>query len=90
MQDLSSLTRMESLPSAVEAQNLNHWAAREVPGFLYFDIKDIQVPRLASSSPLNYPERRITFVLVVPVTQCSPHLFSGQWDSEQPCGSCLS
>ena len=78
MHDLSSLTRVESLPPAVEAQNLNHWTAREVPGFLYFDIKNVEVPRLASSSPLNYLERRVMFVSVVPVTQCYPHLFSGQ------------
>ena len=31
MWDLSSLTRDEPAPPAVEAQSLNHWTAREVP-----------------------------------------------------------
>ena len=30
LQDLSSTTRMEPSPPAVEAQSLNHWTAREV------------------------------------------------------------
>ena len=31
MQDLSSPTRVGTVPSAVEAQGLNHWTTREVP-----------------------------------------------------------
>ena len=31
MCDLSSLTGIEPVPPAVEAQGLNHWTAREVP-----------------------------------------------------------
>ena len=30
-QDLNSLTRMEPIPPALEAQSLNHWTARKVP-----------------------------------------------------------
>ena len=31
MWDLSALTRVESVPTASEAQSLNHWTSREVP-----------------------------------------------------------
>ena len=30
--DLSSLTRDQTMPPAMEARNLNHWTYREVPG----------------------------------------------------------
>ena len=36
MWDLSSLLGTEPMSPAVEAQNLNHWTAREVPRFLLF------------------------------------------------------
>ena len=36
MWDLSSLPGTEPMSPAVEAQNLNHWTAREVPRFLLF------------------------------------------------------
>ena len=36
MWDLSSLPGIEPVSPAVEAQNLNHWTAQEVPCFLLF------------------------------------------------------
>ena len=38
MWDLSSLPGIEPVSPAVEAQNLNHWTAREVPCFAFLRI----------------------------------------------------
>ena len=35
MQDLSSLTETEPVPSAMGARSLNHWTAREIPYQMY-------------------------------------------------------
>ena len=46
MQDLSLLTRDQTMPPAVEAQSINHWAAREIPAppFIFFFLaKELQV-----------------------------------------------
>ena len=43
MRDLSSLTREEPVPPAVEAHSLNHWTAREVPRLTQFLSEDILV-----------------------------------------------
>ena len=39
MWDLSSLPGIEPMSPAVEAQNLNHWTACEVPCFLLFSLE---------------------------------------------------
>ena len=40
MWDLSSMSRMEFTPSAVEVYSLNHRTTREVPGDLDFKMKN--------------------------------------------------
>ena len=45
MQDLSSLTRDEPVPPAVEAQSPNQWTAREFPLFYFFNAVYITLIR---------------------------------------------
>ena len=51
MWDLSSLTKDQTVPSALEARSLKHWTAREVPFCPFFDwvvivVFDIEVYEL--------------------------------------------
>ena len=56
MWDLSSLTRVEPMPSVAELQGLNHWTAREVPN-LYFLKVPPQLLLVVKNPPDNIGDR---------------------------------
>ena len=58
MWDLSSPTRDQPVPPAVEAQSLNHWTARKVPKiYLHFPFLKLNIKLL----PWNYSSMKYIF-----------------------------
>ena len=53
--DISSLTGIEPLPPAVEAQNINHWTAREVPKIILFFLRGKNPPETLRPVSKNSP-----------------------------------
>ena len=51
--DLGSRTRDRTQDSAVEAQSLNHWTSREVPGFVH-KKGQMKIPQKLSGLPSSY------------------------------------